>query len=332
MGYLKSKSPSRIVVRGPNFVGDSVLALPFYQSLRSHFTDSSITLIATPASAELSKSFECFDAIWSLPDRSSAEVWAMAQKVKNSDFSLSISLPSSVSAAMLFFLARVPTRVGWAETLAAPFYTDSLPWKGRSSGAHKSDLYLELLELLVVRGTLPKIPVPPLAPKAVDSDYLVFAPTASIELREWPHSIACISLLRKKYPKLRIKVLGSGSEERWTPLLAALSDDKVENLIGKTTLAQAVEVCKTARVVVSMDSGMAHLSGTLAQAPTVVVFGPGDPAYISPRGPSVYQVRRQGLLCSPCEKAVCQAPYGYQVCLKELPAESVVDAVEKILG
>jgi heptosyltransferase-2 len=332
MGYLKSKSPSRIVVRGPNFVGDSVLALPFYQSLRNHFTDSSITLIATPASAELSKSFECFDVIWPLPDRSSAEVWAMAQKVKSSDFSLSISLPSSVSAAMLFFLARVPTRIGWAETLAAPFYTDSLAWKGRASGAHKSDLYLELLELLVVRGTLPKIPATPMAPTTTESDYLVFAPTASIELREWPHSIACIALLRKKYPQLRIKVLGSGGEERWTPLLASLSDDKVENLIGKTTLAQAVEVCKNARAVVSMDSGMAHLSGTLAQAPTVVVFGPGDPAYIAPRGSRIYQVRRQGLLCSPCEKAVCQAPYGYQVCLKELPAESVIEAVEKILG
>ena len=332
MGYLKSKSPSRIVVRGPNFVGDSVLALPFYQSLRSHFTDSSITLIATPASAELSKSFECFDAIWSLPDRSSAEVWAMAQKVKTSDFSLSISLPSSVSAAMLFFLARVPTRVGWAETLAAPFYTDVLHWKGRASGAHKSDLYLELLELLVVRGMLPKIPVTPAAPPAAASDYLVFAPTASIELREWPHSIQCISRLRERYPQLRIKVLGTGGEERWTAMLAALSDDKVENHIGKTTLAQAVEVCKNARAVVSMDSGMAHLSGTLAQAPTVVVFGPGDPVYIAPRGPSIYPVRRQGLLCSPCEKAVCQAPYGYQVCLKELAPDPVMEAVEKILG
>jgi len=114
--------------------------------------------------------------------------------------------------------------------------------------------------------------------------------------------------------------------------LASLSDDKVENLIGKTTLAQAVEVCKNSRAVVSMDSGMAHLSGTLAQAPTVVVCGPGDPAYIAPRGSRIYQVRRQGLLCSPCEKAVCQAPYGYQVCLKELPAESVIEAVEKILG
>lgn len=332
MGYLKSKSPSRIVVRGPNFVGDSVLALPFYQSLRSHFIDSSITLIATPASAELSKSFDCFDVIWSLPDRSSAEVWAMAQKVKTGDFSLSISLPSSVSAAMLFFLARVPTRVGWAETLAVPFYTDCLHWKGRASGAHKSDLYLELLELMVVRGTLPRIPATPTAPPTAQSDYLVFAPTASIELREWPHSIACISLLRSKYPHLRIKVLGSGSEERWSPLLAALADEKVENLIGQTTLAQAVEICKNARAVVSMDSGMAHLSGTLAQAPTVVVFGPGDPAYIAPRGPSIYPVRRQGLLCSPCEKAICQAPYGYQVCLKELPAQAVMDAVEKILG
>jgi heptosyltransferase II len=332
MGYLKSKSPSRVVVRGPNFVGDSVLALPFYQSLRRHFTDSSITLIATPASAELSRSFDCFDVIWSLPDRSSAEVWVMAQKVKASDFSLSISLPSSVSAAMLFFLARVPTRVGWAETLAVPFYTDALHWKGRASGAHKSDLYLELLELLAVRGTLPKIPAKPTAPPVAESDYLVFAPTASIELREWPHSIECISLLRKKYPQLRIKVLGTGGQERWAALLASLSDDKVENCIGKTTLSEAVEICRNARGVVSMDSGMAHLSATLAQAPTVVVFGPGDPAYIAPRGPSVYPVRRQGLLCSPCEKAVCQAPYGYQVCLKELATDPVVEAVEKILG
>ena len=332
MGYLKSKSPSRIVVRGPNFVGDSILALPFYQSLRRHFTDSSITLIGTPASAELSKSFECFDAIWSLADRSSAEVWAMARKVKTSDFSLSISLPSSVSAAMLFFLARVPTRVGWAETLAAPFYTDVLHWKGRASGAHKSDLYLELLELLVVRGMLPKIPATPAAPPPASSDYLVFAPTASIELREWPHATQCISLLRKKYPELRIKVLGTGNEERWAATLGTLADDKVENHIGKTSLAEAVEICRNAQAVVAMDSGMAHLAGTLAQAPTVVVFGPGDPAYIAPRGPSVYLVRREGLLCSPCEKAVCQAPYGYQVCLKELTPAPVVAAVEKILG
>ena len=70
------------------------------------------------------------------------------KQLKNEKYDLAISLSASVSSSLLLFFARIPNRIGFAESGSQIFWTDSLKWKGRNSGMHKSALYLELLNYL----------------------------------------------------------------------------------------------------------------------------------------------------------------------------------------
>ncbi len=293
------------------------MAFPFYRGLRELYPRARITWLGPAAFSALSPEGTGFEV---LPYRK-----GMASELRARHFDLAIGLPASASSAFLFWSARIPHRVGFAETAAIPFLTYPLRWRGRNSGRHKSDLYNDLLLELgghaIARSTTPAAnPLPLGRPR------IVVAPGASLPLREWPYFLELIVWLRREYPQKKITVVGSHAESVWGRRLARLGDAEVENLVGKTDLVQLVQLMKEAAFVVANDSGPAHVAASVAGAPTFVMFGPGDPAYVLPPGGRATAIRRIDLACSPCESAVCRAPVK-KVCLNALPLETVIDAI-----
>lgn len=307
--------PQRILVRAPNWIGDQVMAIPFYRGLRAKYRDAQITLLAKPVVLGLDTGVR-FEGKIALPQN--------AKALRECQFDLAITLPASFSSALLLRLARIPRRIGFAEPAARWLLTESLPWRGRGAGRHKSDLYLDLLRKLggaPAKGhqeTLGKL----------REKVLVLAPGASIRLREWPYFPELTRRLRERYPDYSVVVVGSEADRAWEKL----TEHGAQSLIGKTSLGELRELCAKAAAVVANDSGVAHLAATLGEAPTVVLFGPGDPDYIRPQGARVFDARAQNVLCSPCESARCRAPYGYQKCLKDLPVEMVLEQVAEALA
>ncbi len=322
----------RIVVRSPNWIGDHILALPFYRALRDRYPESHLTLLR-PESMEGLDFSDLFDQILVLA-KTERRGWrgarSLAKRLAVEPFDLAFSLASSFSAALPLFLAGIPCRVGFDASGSYLLWTDSLRWAKNRSGKHKSRLYLELLEYASGHEVTPM--VAPLKTAGQREKLIVVAPGASIALRQWPYHRELLPKLRARYPEHRIVVVGSTAEKPWSEVVKALGDPKIEDEIGKTSLPGLVEICQSASLVITNDSGVAHLSGTLAEAPTLVLFGPGDPTYISPLGPRVYGLRWESLACSPCEKSYCRAPYGHQACLKGLSAEQVLERSIAILG
>jgi ADP-heptose:LPS heptosyltransferase len=227
--------------------------------------------------------------------------------------------------AFFLWLSGAPTRIGYADPVAAFFLTHPIAWKGRHSGQHKAQLYRALLA--EVGAPTPQRPFP-LREPAPGS--IILAPGASIALREWPGFVELAQQLRKLYPQSVIRVVGTHAQRAWEARFAALNDPAVESFIGLTTLSELLELCREAQLVVANDSGVAHLAATLAGAPTVVIFGPGDPAYVAPQGPHVRIARAEGVACSPCESARCHARLGYQLCLRQLRVEEVLRQISSL--
>ncbi len=316
-------SPKRILVRGPNWIGDYVMAADFFAALRAQYPAARITLACPAEISALAAQSGWFDEILSLSRAqrklpSAWRYWATAVAAREEE--LAFSLVASFSAALLLRLARIPTRWGVAEPSAQFFLTQSQIWRGRDAGKPKVQLYRDLFALVTGQ------PAPELAtaPSSTKREGIVLAPGASIALREWPGFVELGQRLRVLYPQTPIWVVGSPAQENWAEKFAALSDPGFEVRIGKTSLPELVELCGRARFVVANDSGVAHLAASLAGAPTVVVFGPGDPAYVVPRGPRVAVARAEGVPCSPCEKPRCHARFGYQQCLRALGVDAVL--------
>jgi lipopolysaccharide heptosyltransferase II len=103
-------------------------------------------------------------------------------------------------------------------------------------------------------------------------------------------------------------------------------------LAGQTSIPQLGALLKRADLVLSSDSGPAHMAAALG-VPQVTLFGPTDPVVYAPFGPKAVVLRRD-LPCSPCYDATATAEcrFGHVNCMRELLPDEVFQACLRLLA
>ncbi|PIU54520.1 MAG: lipopolysaccharide heptosyltransferase II, partial [Deltaproteobacteria bacterium CG07_land_8_20_14_0_80_60_11] len=100
----------------------------------------------------------------------------------------------------------------------------------------------------------------------------------------------------------------------------------VVDLVGRTSLRQALGVLSRLNLLVTNDSGLMHAAAALS-VPLVALFGSTDPGATGPFT-SRATVIRHPLPCSPCFKRTCDAGY---TCLTAISVDEVVAAARSRL-
>ena len=325
------KANRKILVRTPNWIGDHVMAYPFYRALKLAYPGDEIHFLAPETLASFSDQEFCSKKLIQNKSakRFGPSFLQMVSELKKENYDFVLSLTASLSSSILFWLARIPVRVGFGQSGSQIFWTSSLKWKGRNSGLHKSQIYLELLNYMTAQEWSLERSNPPREQRKTKT--ILVAPGASIELRVWPYFKELIHALSQQFPQHQIKIVGGKAESHWHQKIKDWGLANLSDVIEESSLSQLIEWCGESALVIANDSGAAHLAGTLAQVPTLVLFGPGDPQYIRPLGPQIYCLTPEGVDCHPCEKPYCHAKLGYQACLKAISWEKVLTQVRVLI-
>lgn len=147
----------------------------------------------------------------------------------------------------------------------------------------------------------------------------------STDLRSW--SVAnWVQVIRHFCTRFDIYLVGSAAE--WAPsesIREKAACHAVYNTCGKTSAAELLNILGVASVVVSTDSGVAHLASALNR-PTVVLFGPVDPAIWRPSGIHT-QILYRSRWCSPCQQRYCPYAPGSR-CMDDISADDTIIAIE----
>ena len=321
----------KIALRGPNWLGDLVMALPAIEGLAA--TGAEIHLFVPTAYHELlaghlGSRVALHPATRGLDREASARLRELRPDA-------GVLLTHSYSTAATLLLARVPRRIGTARRARGLLLTDSVIEPTET--LHQIDEYLWIARRAAralgldesrvpeagaaPRLTLGDLGAPPASPR------LVLCPGAARgPAKRWlPERYARIA--REAMTARREVILLGAQREEETGAAIARDAPGVRDLVGRTTLLEAARTIAGAEGVLSNDSGLAHLAGALDR-PLVVLFGPTDPARTAPRATRRAAVKHD-VECAPCELRRC--PIDHR-CMTGLTETRVLTAIEGIVG
>jgi heptosyltransferase II len=142
--------------------------------------------------------------------------------------------------------------------------------------------------------------------------YVVLCPGAEYgPAKRWPY----FAELAKRIG-MPVVLLGSARDA-----LAAQEISGI-NLVGRTTLDEAMDVIAGAETVVSNDSGLMHVAAALGR-PLVALFGSSSPEMTPPQAGKVLWLRVE---CSPCYQREC--PLGHFRCMREMSVDRVLERIQ----
>jgi heptosyltransferase II len=100
-----------------------------------------------------------------------------------------------------------------------------------------------------------------------------------------------------------VALIGSKDELEVSREVSRLMKAKPLLLTGRTNLSEAVAILSLSEMLITNDTGPAHIAAALKR-PTLVIFGPTDPRTTRPFSP-VAEVIRKPPECAPCMLRDC---------------------------
>ncbi len=152
LGELKPDMIRRILVRGPNWVGDAVMCTPALQGIRQTFPSAEISLLARPAVANLLRDHSSLDRtiVYEHQGQHAGFLgkFRLARTLKALAFDVAVLFPNAFDAALLTFLARIPRRYGYATDGRSLLLTDAVSPPPQANTLHQVRYFEELIRPL----------------------------------------------------------------------------------------------------------------------------------------------------------------------------------------
>lgn len=333
-----ANSAQRLLVIGPSWVGDMVMAQSLFMTLKARQPGATIGVVAPAWSQPILERMPEVDEVLPLAvghgEFGLASRRELASRLRGR-FDRAIVLPRSWKAALVPFMARIPERVGFVgehrygllkerrkldkqvlDQTVKRFVSLGLPLEEAASG----DFALPKPRLQVDRDNLVNLR---LTHSLSSRTAIGMMPGAEYgPAKQWP--ISYFHRLAKRLVKegFEVRVLGGAKDhpagEEITQGLA-----HAHNLCGKTQLADAVDLLADCQQVVTNDSGLMHVAaavGTRIHA----LYGSSSPAYTPPLTDNAV-IHYLGLSCSPCFQRTC--PLGHTNCLNQLSVDQVYQQI-----
>ncbi len=344
-----------VMIGMPNWVGDAVMAQPALRELRRVFRNSRTVLVARPAVAGLYEGEDVADEVISIKGTTAAFA-GDALLLRKRRFDLAVLLRNSFASAFLARAAGVrrvagyaTDRRGWLLTWAVPFESD---YKTRHQvyyylkiASHLSAISPDAVNPTAASQTRLSTPEPRLVVSeeqmragrlmlsregvGVDRPILALNPGATnSRAKRWlPERFAEVADHLVNQNGFQTIIIGAPGDIEAAMRTKNRMTSPSLSLAGKTTIAELKRLLACCSLVISNDTGAAHLSAALG-VPTVVIFGPTEHFSTRPFSEKAIVVRHD-VECSPCMLRDC--PIDHR-CMTRVDVDEVYRAAHTMLA
>lgn len=329
----------KILVRGTNWVGDAVMQIPALHELRRIFPHAHITLCTRDWAKGIFADADFIDEI--LPIKINETVFSQSKKLREKKFDLIVLFTNSFQTALVAKFGKIKTRFGYSNEGRSILLTNAIKKPSWKNKRHEIFYYLNLISEVEKHyfgkiseqntrfdlqvSAIRKIDIRQfLNQKGVDLSKPVIAFCAgSTNSRAKRWQVADYAKLNDRIQRefnANVVLIGDKNELDVSLEIVVQSKFKPILLTGGTSLAEAAAILSVCDLLVSNDTGPAHISAALGTK-TIVIFGPTNPKTTHPIGAEIV---RKDVDCSPCMLRDC--PIDHR-CMTQISADEVFNSV-----
>lgn len=323
------KAPRTILVIQLRRLGDVILTVPALEALKNKYPNAKLDFLVEAPGAEAVAGVPVIDETLVYDAAGPVEAMKWALKIRARRYDWVIDFLANPRTALLTALSGAAVKAGPAHVARRWAYNTKMVQSPQACYAALEKVRW-LSALGIAPADAPALPRLMLAPRPATIPNVVgLVPPSRKETRRWPApSYARLGrLLRDKH--------GCDLKVFWGPGEKDLADEVVRGIgEGARAIAETRSISDLAaelascRVVVGNCAGPKHVALALG-VPTVTIHGSSDPVSWTPVHPDHRFVRLEELHCIGCRSNDC--PYNLE-CVRQLPAERVLPAVEQLLA
>lgn len=326
------KNNKKILIIGPSWVGDMVMAQVLFKILKQRDNSVQIDVLAPAWSIEVLERMPEINQAILLPivhgQFGLKQRYITAKQLRAQNYTQAIVLTNSWKSALIPWLAKIPVRTGWLGEARWGLLNDvrylskkqmpRLVQRYAALGFSKDSKLSENLpspKLISKAAEKPAVPVLALCPGA-----------AYGSAKRWPVEYYVQVAQTRLDLGWQVWLFGSQQDEPVIIDIQKQLTGQVTSFAGKINLLETIDLMSQASAVVTNDSGLLHIAASLDK-PLVAVYGSTSPIYTPPLGIKS-RILTEKLACSPCFKREC--PLGHFNCMRLLKPSRVLDALQSL--
>ena len=341
MGKMGNRHHAQqILVAGPAWVGDMVMAQSLFMTLKQRPFPVEIDVLAPAWSNPILVRIPEIRDIINLPvshgELGLLNRYKLGKSLRSKKYDQAIVTPRSFKAALVPFFSNATTRTGYRGEMRYGVLND-IRMLDKNILQQTVQRYVALgLQKDLTQP--PEIPFPKLTVSKnnlqrlltelklnLDKPVVALLPGAEYgEAKRWP--IEYYAQLAEKLCERGSQVWILGSEKDHAAAVTIADGTDAVNLCGKTRLEDTIDLLSVCKSAVTNDSGLMHIAAAV-DIPTVAIYGSSTPEYTPPLTKKA-NIQYLDLECSPCFKREC--PLGHTNCLKNITVDQVFNNIKTI--
>ena len=332
----------KILIAGPAWVGDMVMAQSLYKTLQQRYPDVVIDVLAPAWSGPILRRMPEVRQHIEMPlthgEFGLGARYRLGKQLRAERYDQAIIIPRSFKSALAPFFASIPTRTGYKGEMRYGLINDMRPL----DKAVLTQTVQRYVALGLPRGaSLPPedIPRPKLDINTQNQERLLvelglsnerpivgFMPAAEYgPAKRWPTEYFAELAQKLVMQGRQIWLFGAEKDQLLCQQVLDQAGEGVVDLCGKTRLEDAVDLIALAERVVTNDSGLMHIAAATGRK-SVVIYGVSSPGYTPPLSDKA-EIVHLGLECSPCFEREC--PLGHYRCLRDISVNEVFELCQQ---
>lgn len=331
---------NKVLIVGPSWVGDMVMAQTLFKLLKSQHPELRIDVLAPAWTfsllARMPEVTQPIEIPFAHGELKLKARYALGKALRKEKYDQAIVLPNSFKAALIPWFAQIPKRTGWRGEFRYGVLNDV-----RQLDKKRYGLMIEQFMALGLPADAPLpalYPYPSFATPATSQEAVlkklnpiwrgkpILGIAAGAEFgpaKRWPEKYYADVAKQKLAQGWDVWLFGSIKDKPVTDAIMDLTDHACENLAGRPVLAETIDLLSLVTGLITNDSGLMHVASALKK-PVIAIYGSTSPKFTPPLDDKA-TILQLDLPCQPCFQREC--PLKHHQCMQDLTPASVLAAI-----